>query len=68
MHLRKRATLDVISAMNFLANTLTISQRPLAKRLFCGLFHIGERWGLYGGFKMKKTAMFALNAAIKFTG
>jgi len=65
---RKRATLDVISAMNFLVSILTIFQWLLAKRLFYGLFHIGERSVLRNGFKMKKSAIFVLNAAIKFSG
>ena len=54
--------------MNFLASTLKIFQWLLAKRLFCGLFRIGERLVLKNGFKMKKPAIFVLNAAIKFSG
>ena len=65
---RERATLDVISAMNFLASILKIFPWLLAKRLFYGLFHIGERSVLRNGFKMKKPAIFVLNVAIKFSG
>ena len=32
------------------------------------LFHIGERLVLKNGFKMKKPAIFVLNAAIEFSG
>ena len=39
----------------------------VGKRLFYGLFRIGERSVLKSGFKMKKPAIFALNAAIKFS-
>ena len=40
----------------------------VGKRLFCGLSHIGERLVPKSGFKMKKPAIFVLNAAIKFSG
>jgi len=65
---RKRATLDAISAINFLANTLKLFQWLWAKRLFYGLFRIGERLVLKSGFKMKRLAIFVLNAAIRFSG
>jgi len=32
------------------------------------LFHIGERLVLKNGFKMKKPAIFVLNAVIEFSG
>jgi hypothetical protein len=63
-----KVTPDVISAMNFLVPILKIFPWLSAKGLFCGLFRIGERWVLKNGFKMKKPAMFVLNAAIKSSG
>ena len=64
----RKVTPDVINAMNFLASILKIFPWLLAKRLFYGLFRIGERSVLKNGFKMKKLAIFVLNAAIKFSG
>jgi hypothetical protein len=40
----------------------------LAKRLFCGLFRIGERLVLKNGFKMKQFAIFVRGAEIEFSG
>ena len=64
----REVTPDVINAMNFLVSILKIFPWLLAKRLFYGLFRIGERLVLKNGFKMKKPAIFVLNAAIKFSG
>jgi hypothetical protein len=64
----RKVTPDVINAMNSLANTLTIFQWLLAKRLFYGLFRIGESLVLKNGLEMKKPAIFVLNAAIKYSG
>ena len=65
---KKKVTLDVTSATNFLVSILIIFLWLLAKRLFCGLFRIGESLVLKNGFKMKKPAIFVQNAAIKFSG
>jgi hypothetical protein len=64
----RKVTPDVINAMSFLVSILIIFPWLLAKRLFCGLFRIGERLVLKNGFKMKKPAIFVLNAAIEFSG
>jgi hypothetical protein len=59
---------DAIYVTNFLVGILKIFPWLSAKRLFCGLFRIGERWGLKNGLKMKRPAIFVLNAAIEFSG
>jgi hypothetical protein len=64
----RKVSPDVINALDFLASILKIFPWLLAKRLFCGLFRIGERLVLRNGFKMKKPAIFVLNAAIRFSG
>jgi hypothetical protein len=64
----RKVTADVINAMNFLVSILKIFPWPLAKRLFCGLFRIGERLVLKNGFKMKKPAIFVLSARIESSG
>jgi hypothetical protein len=65
---KKKVTPDVTSAMNFPASILKTFPWLLEKRLFYGLFHIGERSALKNGLKMKKPAISVLNAAIKFSG
>ena len=65
---KKRVTRDVTSAMNFPAGILKTFRWLLEKRLFYGPFRIGERSALKSGLKMKKPAIFVLNAAIKFSG
>jgi hypothetical protein len=64
----RKVTPDVTNAMNFLVSILKIFPWLLAKRLSYGLFRIGEKWVLKNGFKMKKRAMFVLNAATEFSG
>jgi hypothetical protein len=64
----RKVTPDVINVINFLVSILKIFLWLLAKRLFYGLFRIGERWVLKNGFRMKKPVMSVLNAAIKFSG
>jgi hypothetical protein len=59
---------DAINVTNFLVSILKIFQWLLARRLFYGLFRIGERWVLKNGSKMKKPAIFVLDAAIKLSG
>jgi len=63
----RKVTPDVINAMNFLVSILKIFQWLLAKRLFYGLFRIGESLVLKNRLKMKKPAIFVLNVAIKFS-
>ena len=64
----RKVTPDDINAMNFLVSILKIFPWLWAKRLFYGLFRIGEKWVLKNGFKMKKPAIFVQNVAIKFFG
>jgi len=64
----RKVTQDVINAMSFLVSIFIIFPWLLARKLFYGLFRIGERLVLKSGFKMKKPAIFVLNAAIKFSG
>jgi hypothetical protein len=64
----RKVTLDVINVMNFLVAILKNFPCLLAKRLFYGLFRIGEKWVPKNGFKMKRPAMFVQNAATKFSG
>ena len=68
LHNNGKATPDVINAMSFLASISIIFPWLSAKRLFCGPFRTGERLALKNGFKMKKPAIFALNAAIRSSG
>jgi hypothetical protein len=65
---KRNVILDAINAISFLVSILKNFPWPLAKRLFCGLFHIGERLELKNGFKMRRLAIFVLSAAIKFSG
>jgi len=64
----RKVTPDVINATNFPVSILKIFPWLSAKRLFYGLFRIGERSVLKNGLKMKKPAIFALNTAIRFSG
>jgi hypothetical protein len=64
----RKGTPDVINAISFLVSILRIFPWLWAKKLFCGPFPIGERWGLKNGFRMRKPVMFVLDAGIKFSG
>ncbi len=65
---REKDMRGVTSAMSFLAHTWRTFPWLSARRLFCGLFRIGESLEPKNGFKMKRPDIFARNAGTRFSG
>jgi len=64
---KKKGTRVVTSVMIFLVGTLTTFPWPLGRKSFCGLSRIDGNSGLKNGFVTKRLAIYAPNAAIRFS-